>query len=188
MGNTILRHTLTCLSPKLLLPSKPHRNTASFMEDCTATNHRVQGMLLLPAIPPQPCCLVGQESGLCVGQSCGQQAQAKVCQSHGTEAHATLAELPSVMVWWERLGSPDSLPISPPPPKPAETHQYWNRMPRSSEARGQGQLDSRPASTWCTHGTNASSHVSGATCMLAEELTGVGWDRAAGLKVLESKN
>lgn len=38
LGNTILRHTLTSLSPKLLLPSKPHRHTASFMEDCTGTS------------------------------------------------------------------------------------------------------------------------------------------------------
>lgn len=164
MSNTILRHTFTCLRVswiKLLLPSKSHRNTASFMEECTGTNHRVQGMLLLPAMPPQCCCLGGQESGLCVGQNCGQHAEAQVCQSHGTEAHATLAEMSSVMVCWERLGSHDSLPISPRSPKPAETHQYWSRMPRSSEARGQGQLDSRSPSTWCSRGANASSRVSG---------------------------
>lgn len=48
-----------------------------------------------------------------MGQICGQHAQVQVCQSHGTETHATLARLPPVMVWWEKLGSPDSLPISP---------------------------------------------------------------------------
>lgn len=68
--------------------------------------HRHQ--LLLPAANhPQPPCLGGQESRLCVGQSCGHHAQVQMCQSHGTEAHATLAELPPVMVWWEKLGSPD---------------------------------------------------------------------------------
>lgn len=86
--------------PKLLLPSKPHRHTASFMTEFTGTSCRVQGMLFLPPTPPpsQPCCLCGQESGLCVGQNCGQHVQVWARQSHGRETHANVAKLPPVMV------------------------------------------------------------------------------------------
>lgn len=38
--------------PKLLLPSRPPRHTASFMTDFTGTSCRVQGMLFLPTTPP----------------------------------------------------------------------------------------------------------------------------------------
>lgn len=45
----MLRHSLTFLYPKLLLPSNPRRHTASSMDRCTGTSHRVLGMPLPPA-------------------------------------------------------------------------------------------------------------------------------------------
>lgn len=116
MGNTILRHVP---EPLCYYPQSPTgiQYPSWRGAQAPATGCRECCFFLQP---PQLCCLGGLESGLCVGQSCGQHTQAQACQSHGREAHATLAELPPVMVWWERLGSPDCLPISPPPPMPAD--------------------------------------------------------------------
>lgn len=48
-SDTTVRHSLTSLHPKLLLPSNPCRHTASSGEGCTGTSHSRLGMALCPA-------------------------------------------------------------------------------------------------------------------------------------------
>lgn len=186
--DTMLRHSFTYLHPKLLLPSNPCRRTASSMEGCTGTSHRVPGMPLPPAptaawvtakgLPrrageferdPCPCPTAGDRG--CVQHA---QAQGGVRATGQRPGPVALPQMPPVMARWERVGGPDQ-PAHCPCHLPGQQGQVGTRAGRP-EAPEPGNRHSRAPGLHPAGAATVRMHLPtflGAACMPAEELSGV---------------
>lgn len=184
----MLRHSFTYLQPKLLLPSNPCRRTASSMEGCTGTSHRVPGMPLPPAptaaqvtakgLPrragefkrdPCPCPTAGDRG--CVQHA---QAQGGVRATGQRPGPVALPQMPPVMAPWERVGSPDQ-PAHCPFHLPGHQGQVGTGA-GCPEALEPGNRHSRAPGLHPAGAATVRMHLPtflGAACMLAEELSGV---------------
>lgn len=183
-SDNMLKHSLTSLHPKLLLPSNPCSHTAFSMEECTGTScrvlrmHSLQAGSLLRGCPGQ---LRNRKRALVPAPLQGTDTVGSMHSHRGSWSQrpgpAAPPQLSPVMAWWERVGSPE--PIAP------ATSQASRDRAVCPEALEPGDRDSWAPGLHPAAAAIVQIHLPmflGAACMLVEELD------EAGLRALQQQD